>query len=76
MMMMTAMSKRDHTPGVLEEGPEPVGVEVDGELGGEEEDEEEVHLLEDVGRRGAGVGLGGDLRRVDVEGEVLRGRLE
>jgi hypothetical protein len=31
-------------PGVAEEGPEPVGVEVDGELAGEEEDEEEVQL--------------------------------
>ena len=49
-----------------------MGVGVYGELGGEEEDEEEVEGVEVPGPPGGGcVLLRRDLRRVDVEGEVL-----
>ncbi len=63
-------------PGVLDEGPEPVGVEVDGELCGEEGDECDVYLAEAVVDRGRATMMrcfcdGSHLRLVDVEREVL-----
>ncbi len=57
-----------------------MSVEVDSELYGEDDDEDEVELVEEVVGRGRGRGLaisihqsrdGRDLSRVDVEGEVL-----
>lgn len=64
-------------PWVVEKGVEPVGVEVDGELEGEEEDEDEVGLVEKgVAVRGAvhggDFGGGGALGGVDVECEILQ----
>ena len=55
-------------PAVPDEGPEPVGEEVDGELGGEEGREDEVDHPEHILRRGAGLRLNLGLKAGGEEG--------
>ncbi len=66
----------DEGPGVAEEGPEPVAVEVEEELDGEDDGEGEVEGVEGAAGRGArpvgSLQLVDVLRFGDVAREVLR----